>query len=226
MENPGIGLRFKLQVIFFVILIAILGALGYFVWQYQETQKQLSELKKDPKAAAREETKKLVEKVGALVELPQGEEPTIATVTDAEKLKNQTFFAKAKNGDKVLIFTQAKRAYLYDPQANKILEIAPLNIGDQQAQVKIVLRNGTPTAGLAGKIEPEVKKALPNSEITAKENAAKSDYEKTLVVIVSPASRTQGDLLAKSLGAQVSELPQGESRPEADLVVIIGRDKQ
>ena len=33
-----------------------------------------------------------------------------------------------KNGDKVLIYSQAGKAYLYDPVINKLLEVAPINL--------------------------------------------------------------------------------------------------
>ncbi len=55
--------------------------------------------------------------------------PTVATVSDPAKLQGQTFFANAKVGDKVLIYTNAKMAYLYDPISNKLINVAPLNIG-------------------------------------------------------------------------------------------------
>ncbi len=77
-----------------------------------------------------DETKQLVDKVSKLILLPNDEIPTVATVSDPEKLKNQAFFSKAKNGDRVLIYTASKRAYLYDPVANKILEVAPIDFGD------------------------------------------------------------------------------------------------
>jgi 3-phosphoglycerate kinase len=77
-----------------------------------------------------EDTKQLVDKVSKLIILPKDELPTVAIVSDPEKLKNQAFFAKAKNGDRVLIYTASKRAYLYDPVANKILEVAPIDFGD------------------------------------------------------------------------------------------------
>ena len=62
--------------------------------------------------------------------LPEDEEPSVATVADPEQLAGQPFFSKAKKGDKVLIYTNAQKAILYDPVAKKIIDIAPLNIGN------------------------------------------------------------------------------------------------
>lgn len=116
-----------------IIIIAAIAISGYFYQQYRKTQGELAKLKSDPREAARQETQSLVKKAGQLVVLPEGEDPTMATITDIEKLKNQPFFANAKNGDRVLIYTQAKKAYLYDSVANKILNVAPLNIGTPSA---------------------------------------------------------------------------------------------
>ncbi|MBI4035204.1 MAG: hypothetical protein HY381_02300 [Candidatus Chisholmbacteria bacterium] len=77
------------------------------------------------------ETEDLVERVGKLVALPEGEEPVVATVTEVDKLRDQAFFSRAESGNKVLIYTQAKKAILYDPESNKVLEIAPINIGEE-----------------------------------------------------------------------------------------------
>lgn len=73
----------------------------------------------------------LVIKISKLVELPQGEKPALATVDDREKLQGQSFFAKAQNGDKVLIYAQAQRAVLYRPSINKVIEIMNLSTGEQ-----------------------------------------------------------------------------------------------
>lgn len=81
----------------------------------------------DTQAQVQEENAKLVERVGRLMTLPD-EQPTIATVTDPTKLPNEPFFLQAKTGDKVLIYTAAKKAVLYDPVADKILEVAPLTM--------------------------------------------------------------------------------------------------
>ena len=72
----------------------------------------------------------LVAKVGKLIVLPVGEIPTVATVVDPNLLKEQAFFANAAKGDLVLIYTGAKKAVLFNPSANKIVEVAPITIGN------------------------------------------------------------------------------------------------
>ncbi len=105
-----------------IAVIAIVLA-GLFYWQ-------LRALKQDPQAQAVKETAGLVAKVSQLIVLPTGETPTVATVSDPAALKDQAFFAKAEKGDKVLIYTSAKKAILYSVLKNKILDVAPLNIGN------------------------------------------------------------------------------------------------
>ncbi len=106
-----------------VIAILAIAAAGYFYYE-------LYTLKQDPNAQARKEVNTLVAKVSKLVVLPEGETPTVATVSDVEALKSQPFFANAKQGDKVLIFAQSRKAILYSVEMNKIIEVAPLNIGE------------------------------------------------------------------------------------------------
>ncbi|KKQ55653.1 MAG: hypothetical protein US75_C0016G0011, partial [Candidatus Woesebacteria bacterium GW2011_GWC1_38_13] len=70
----------------------------------------------------------LLSEVGKLIRLPQDENPTVATVTDADTLKSQPFFAEAQNGDKVLIYANSKKIYLYRPSEKKIIEASIINI--------------------------------------------------------------------------------------------------
>ena len=93
--------------------------------------KQVRKLKVNPTEVAQAENQKIIDMVGKLLLLPEGEAPTIATVTDPAKLKSeQAFFAKAEDGDKVLIYTRALKAIMYRPSTNKIVEVAPLVIGN------------------------------------------------------------------------------------------------
>lgn len=116
----------KIVVPFLVIVIAVLAI------QLIVMYKQNSALKKNPQQIAQEITKELVENVGKLIVLPADETPTVATVSDPEKLKDQPFFANAKAGDKVLIYTKARKAFLYNPEGRKIVEVAPVNLGSPE----------------------------------------------------------------------------------------------
>ena len=107
----------------FVLVLASLIVAGYFY-------NQVRVLKQDPQLLAQKEGDKIIKTIGKLVILPTDEVPTVATVSDLEALKGQTFFEQAEEGDKVLIYTQAKKAILYSTNFKKIIDIAPLNIED------------------------------------------------------------------------------------------------
>lgn len=109
-------------IILVVLLVVLAGTSVYFYGKF-------AGLKANPQKVAEEETAALVSKVARLIVLPEGETPTVATVSDPEKLKDQPFFAKAKVGDKVLIYANSRKAVLYDPSSDIIVEVAPLNIG-------------------------------------------------------------------------------------------------
>lgn len=105
-------------------LVIILGVSNIY------TYRKYSAIQKNPQQVAQETVEKLVNKVSKLMLLPEGETPTVATIKDPEKLKDQPFFAKAKAGDKVLIYTNARQAIIYDPDNNKIVQVAPVTIGN------------------------------------------------------------------------------------------------
>ena len=111
-----------------VVAVVLTGGLSYYFYA------EYSTLKANPNKLAQEETNNLVAQIAKLIVLPEGETPTLATVSDPEKLKDQPFFAKAQKGDKVLIYTNAKKAILYNPENNKIVEVAPINIGQPTRQ--------------------------------------------------------------------------------------------
>ncbi len=119
-----------------LIVLVIIGFVGtaYFYNSYRVSQAEVDRLANNPKEAQKEEVRRMVEAVGKLVQLPANETPTVATVSDKDKLKGQTFFSQAENGDKVLIFNQAGKAILYRPSTNKVIEIAPVNIGQNQTK--------------------------------------------------------------------------------------------
>lgn len=128
---PGgpVGNNKRVVVTLSVALIVVAGLAGYFGYQMR-TAKQDAMVNADSQKLE-SEAGKVVQKVGQLMVLPTDEEPTVATVTDLDALRGQPFFVGAKIGDKVLIYTLAKKAVLYDPVAHKIVNVAPINLGNQ-----------------------------------------------------------------------------------------------
>ncbi|MBI2030267.1 hypothetical protein HYT05_01450 [Candidatus Kaiserbacteria bacterium] len=112
-----------------LIILAVLGYGTYYFWPFgggSDAADAAAQSEQAAQAAAEMETKETVDAVGKLIALPEGEQPTVATVSDPAKLKDQAFFAKAQMGDKVLIYTKAKKAYLYRPSKDLLIEVAPI----------------------------------------------------------------------------------------------------
>ena len=105
-----------LTVSIIVVFAAVSGAGVYFY------------LQKAAQDTAQSQVAAAVAKVSKLILLPQGETPTLASVSDPSALKNQPFFDKAQKDDQVLIYSTAKEAILYRPSSNMIINVAPINI--------------------------------------------------------------------------------------------------
>lgn len=116
----------KIIIVLAVLTIIATAAAVYFHSQYAAIKAN------SPQASQQDmqrQVNDLVGRVGALMVLPSGEVPTVATVADPSLLKGQAFFANAVAGDKVLIYSIAGEAILYNPAANKIVNVAPINTG-------------------------------------------------------------------------------------------------
>ena len=121
-----------LKLVIAVSILTNLTLAGFFGYQWY-TKKQESQKPKE--AILKPEN--LVAQVDKLIVLPTGETPIIATVSDVETLKqNQPFFVNAKNGDKVLIYQEAKKAFLYDPISDKIVDVGFVNFSNQSGLKK------------------------------------------------------------------------------------------
>ncbi len=72
------------------------------------------------------ELRSLVSDVGNHMLLPTDETPTLATVSDMHALEGQEFFKHAEEGDKVLMYLRSRRAIIYRPSIDKIIEVGPI----------------------------------------------------------------------------------------------------
>lgn len=217
-----------------ILLLAILATVGvgFGVWRYILLAQEVARLKTSPAEAAKQEAQSIVDKVKSLIAVPEGELPTVAEVTNVDRLKNNAFFSSAQNGDKVLIFTEAKKAILYRPGENKVIEVSPLTIGTTSAtpvakDVRFVLYNGTTVTGLTKSYEATLKTRVPDAVVVDRDNAKKNDYEKSLLIDLTGAKSDQAKEIAASLGLEVGEFPQGETKPDgADFLIILGADRK
>lgn len=132
---------FKLVIV--LLILGVISGLSYSTYYYFNQNKLAQIQLANPQALNEKETAEIIAQVSKLMELPP-EAPTIATVLDVEKLKEQPFFSKASNGDKVLIFTNAKKAILFRPSTSKIIEVDPISLDSQP----------TPTPTTKPKVEP------------------------------------------------------------------------
>lgn len=216
------------RVLMIITVIIFVGAIFSGIYFYSQYRKVV----KNPEIVTKQETIWILEKINKLVDLPQDETPTVATVLDKEKLKDQDFFKKAENGDKVIVYMKAKKAVLYRPNTNKVIEIAPVYTDETQQAAesgaitltpKIALFNGTTISGLTNSAETKIKGILPNVEIAQKDNAKKNDYKKTIVVDLNGSLNDQAKSIADALGGEIGTLPDGEDKPNADILVIIAK---
>lgn len=211
------------QLIIIILAIIAIAGIGAAVYYYREYRI----LKYNPQAASEAEVQSLVAEIGRIMQLPNDETPSVATVLDKEKIKDQPFFKNAENGDKLVAYTKAQKAILYRPSSKKIIEVAPLNI-DQTTQVnaalKIAYYNGSDESGRAAEAEQAVKKAYSGYETVEVKDAAKKDYEKTIIVDVSGTHAAEAAALAALVNGSVGEMPDGETKPAADILIISGNE--
>lgn len=102
-----------------LIVIVIIFVTFIYLYGFKE--------QKDPQASAKIEIDRLNEELSLFRERWQiDEEPTVATVSDLSKLKDQEFFIGAKVGDKVIVYSKAGKVVLYSSEENLIINVAPL----------------------------------------------------------------------------------------------------
>ena len=109
-------------------MLVVAGGLAVFFF------KQYTDLKNSPDVVAKENTSRLLSKVGKLYALPSDEDPTVAEVSDKSKVQDQPFFKNVENGDHVLVYPKSRIAILYRESQNKIINVGPVAIDSAQGQ--------------------------------------------------------------------------------------------
>lgn len=122
----------RLLTIVLITALAILALVNY--QKRMELSKELERLSVQTGQAATgsnaeemAQAKAIVEKVKQHILLSGDVEPTVAKIVDSEALRKQNaFYANAKNGDYLVV--TPLRAVLYDPDADIILDVIPVQL--------------------------------------------------------------------------------------------------
>lgn len=223
-----------------VAVVVVIGLGGWLVWNSRSAS-GLASISSSTEKLSDAQVSALVARIGQFMVVPSDEKPSVAVIKDAATLaQQQSFYQGAKDGDVLLIYSS--RAVIYDPKADKLVNVGPISRTETTAsasasitpavsptpEVKpekstIDVRNGTTTAGLAGKTASDLKK---NSWVTsAVAGDAKGTYTAT-VIVDRTAGKKPGALatLEKLFGVKaVQALPTGEQASTADFVVIVGK---
>jgi hypothetical protein len=230
--------------------LVFLGSAGASIFFYSKYRMALKNTIAEPKS----ETQIISEKIGQIFDLPQ-EEPTLATITDTEKLKGQAFFQNAQNGDKVLLYSKAQKAILWRPTVSKIIEVSSLssqkekpnetqsqpgnsvsntdenqekieetkNDNPQNQTARVTVLNGTTLKGLAKSLGNRIA-SVSGADVVSTGNAQKSDYVRTIIVDLTGKNQSISEKIAVELSGKVVDLPEGEEKPDADILVIGGTE--
>lgn len=165
------------KTILVLLFIAAIGSSGYFYYQFKQVKN----------AADIVDAKKTISAVEKLMNVPEKEVPTIATVTDKTKLKSQPFFKAAENGDKVLIYASIKKAILYRPSSNKIIDVTPVNTETLDKN-----NSGTTANSNTRVLGAEKSREDSNKNLTGTISPSPTDEPKEFSVTLLNASSVQG----------------------------------
>lgn len=219
-------MKIVIRILIALLILGLIGVAGYFFWKYQKVSG----------AEAAREISSITNKISKFMVLPD-EPPTLATVADKTKLEGQKFFKNAENGDKVLIFPMASKAILYRPSKNLIVEVAAVqSVGNDNQNLAqptvtspkvytVAVLNGSGVAGLAAKVEKPVSE-IEGFEVISKDTANDANYSQTIVINNNNVPDEVMADIATNLNAKTASLPAGEKSPKADIIVIVGKDKQ
>jgi len=206
----------KLNIIISAVLVVIAVALAaltfYFFTQYQS-------IKKNPNQVAQAEVDAIVANVSKIIDLPKDETPTLATVLDKDKLKDQPFFAMAENGDKILIYTKAKKAIIYRTKDNKLINVGPIVIDPKTLPQLTIVDAGGDVKGVTQKIADKFPDTISvSAAATAKNKAAVKQI--TVIDVTGKAGDLVSQIAAEIGGTVSNTLPAGETIPENTSIIV------
>lgn len=111
----------------FLVFTAVVLSYLYLKKNPQLLGYHTEQTQKEAPRDTRQELDVILADIKKVMLLTDSERPSLATVTEVEKMRSQSFFKNAENGDKVLIYEQGKKALLWRPSTKMIIEVGTVN---------------------------------------------------------------------------------------------------
>lgn len=119
------------------LLLIVIAAVALFAWaemqrrevagRLEQTSAELEDIRKSTQRGGQEVADEVLSKVRRHMIVAEEPQPTVATIVDINRLKEANeFYSVADNGDHLVI--TEKRAILYDPDRDIILDVVPVRI--------------------------------------------------------------------------------------------------
>jgi hypothetical protein len=192
--------------VFGLLFVVIVVGGSFILWQNYQLKANASENVAEDMGEQGSDTLSegdivdLIAKVSKHIIVPSDEEPTIATIVDAEKLsQDQAFYSNVKDGDKVLIYMNAQKALIYRESEDLLVNVGPVYTNESEEEVlpeeeiieepaieqseepmTIEIRNGSKTAGVAGDLKDKLLDPVSSiqKKIQSKLKIAKEYFDK------------------------------------------------
>ena len=229
----------KFKILFILLIILCIALVATLISRHNINKKiDLLDANKQSERN-KQETAALVKKISKLIVLPSDETPTVATITDAVGLaKNQSFYKGSQDGDKVLIYFKAQKAYIYSPTLDRLINVGPVFVDSKTntstpsveqekkkvEQLSIEIRNGSSVVGSANQLGDKLKSDKYYNVVSVG-NAATTTYSSTILVDLSFGRK---DELVKKIESTLNikattTLPNNEVNSLADVLIIVGK---
>jgi len=233
-----------------VLLLLLIIASIFAGWSFLRLQTTVNKIKTDSinKTVTEEQSMQqyynLIESVQKHIIVNSNEEPFVAIIGDGDVARKlQPFFNKAQTDDVIVMYSD--KAILFRPSEDKIVNIGPVfamnytntdsrtieqndtKITQEQVDIRktitLDIRNGSSIPGRAAATAENLSQLDWYKPINI-DNAKNYQYPQTLIINLGNVDVSELEDLY-DIKALV-DLPDGEVRSEADVVIILGNDNE
>lgn len=236
--------KYGVGMVVLIVLVLLLSPSGYFYWRYRQEKMRnapedvaslvkevgaLMELPDETPTVATVAEKEKLQEQGVFKKAENGDKvlfflteqravlyrPSTHKIIDVLPIRNSQ---SSQTGGGLT--TAEKSGQTPEPTTTPSSLLAPT---PSPATYTIAIYNGTTTTGLTASAETKIAGATLPLTVVAKGNAAKTDYQKSVLVDVTKRATSLVPKLTQTFNATVGALPEGEvADTQADLVLILG----